>query len=97
MNSLFEGKYISRILANKDVLISELVDDFGIQYRDLLNERFDEIKFVIFTCMDNLRVDINRKYSLWIANKIIELFKDNGISDDIYIDDKFCYKCGIKL
>ena len=89
MNSLFEGKYISRILANKDVLISELVDDFGIQYRDLLNERFDEIKFVIFTCMDNLRVDINRKYSLWIANKIIELFKDNGISDDIYIDDKF--------
>ena len=37
MNSLLEKKYINKILSNKNVLISELTDEFGSEYEVLLN------------------------------------------------------------
>ena len=55
MNSLLEKKYINKILSNKNVLISELTDEFGSEYEGLLNERFDKIKFVFFASLTNYK------------------------------------------
>ena len=66
MNSLIEKKYISKIKANKDLLISELTDEFGIQYKELLEERFDKINFIFFVSIENfanyISIYISRGY-----------------------------------
>ena len=97
MNTLLEKKYINKILANKELLISELVDEFGEQYRPLLNERFDKIKFVFFTSLRNMRKYLMNKYSYIAANKIVEFIKENGILNDVYVDDSFKDTCGYTI
>ena len=72
MNSLLEKKYINKILSNKNVLISELTDEFGSEYEGLLNERFDKIKFVFFASLTNYKRYLRKRYSYLAANKIVE-------------------------
>ena len=97
MNSLLEKKYINKILANKQLLISELTDEFGIQYEGLLNERFDKIKFVFFASLINMRIYLIKKYSYIAANKIVEFIKENELLNDVYIDDQFKDICGYTI
>ena len=97
MNSLLEKKYINKILANKQLLISELTDEFGIQYEGLLNERFDKIKFVFFTSLKNMRKYLRSKYSYIAANKIVEFIKENSLLNDVYINDQFKDICGYTI
>ena len=97
MNSLLEKKYINKILANKQLLISELTDEFGIQYEGLLNERCDKIKFVFFASLINMRIYLIKKYSYIAANKIVEFIKENELLNDVYIDDQFKDICGYTI
>ena len=97
MNPLLEKKYINKILANKKLLISELTDEFGIQYEGLLNERFDKIKFIFFVSLKNFRKYLIKKYSYLAANKIIEFIKENDILNDVYVNDRFKDICGYTI
>lgn len=94
MSSLLDKKYINKIQANKEVLISELTDEFGIQYKELLNERFDKIKFVFFVSLENLKSYLKNKYSYFAVNKIVEFIKENGILNDVYVSDRYKDVCG---
>ena len=97
MNSLLEKKYINKILSNKNVLISELTDEFGSEYEGLLNERFDKIKFVFFASLTNYKRYLRKRYSYLAANKIVEFIKENGILNDVYVDDSFKDICGYTI
>lgn len=89
MSSILDGKYINKILSNKKVLISELVDEFGSEYEEVLNERFDKIKFVFFVSLKSYERYLRNKYSYLAANKIVEFIKENGILTDVYVDSQF--------
>ena len=76
------------------MLISELTDEFGSEYEGLLNERFDKIKFVFFASLANYKRYLRKRYSYLAANKIVEFIKENGILNDVYVDDSFKDICG---
>ena len=57
MTLFLENNYINKILAHKKLLISELTNEFGIQYEKILNERFDKIGFIT---VQKLAFTINR-------------------------------------
>lgn len=61
MNSMFAKKYISQILSNKSVLISELTEEFGNEYEEVLKERFDKIKFIFFSGLKNYKKYLIKK------------------------------------
>ena len=94
MNQMIERKYINKILSNKKVLISELTDEFGSEYEGLLNERFDKIKFIFFASLTNYKRYLRKRYSYLAANKIVEFIKENGLLNDVYVDDRFKDICG---
>ena len=94
MNSMFAKKYISQILSNKSVLISELTEEFGNEYEEVLKERFDKIKFIFFSGLKNYKKYLIKKYSYLVANKITEFIKENGILNDVYVDEQFKDICG---
>lgn len=97
MNALLKKIYINKILSNKNVLISELTDEFGSEYEGLLNERFDKIKFIFFASLTNYKRYLRKRYSYLAANKIVEFIKENGILNDVYVDDSFKDICGYTI
>lgn len=70
-------------------MISELVDEFGSEYGEVLNERFDEIKFVFFVSLMSYKRYLWNKYSYLAANKIVEFIKENNILTVVYVDSQF--------
>lgn len=90
MNSLVERKYIDKIIANKDLLIGELTAEFGEQYRDLLEKRFDQIKFVFFVSLEDLKKYVENKYNYLAAKKIAGFLRENKIISDVVIEEKYC-------
>lgn len=94
MSPLLGKKYINRILVKKQLLISELTDEFGIQYERILNKRFDKIKFIFFVSLKDLRKYLRNRFSYLAANKIVEFIRKNGILNDVYVDDYFKNVCG---
>ncbi len=89
MNSFIERKYLDKIRANRDMLISELTDEFGIEYKELLEERFDKIRFIFFASIANLNRYITKKYSYYVAKKILRYLRENTQFDDLYISEKY--------
>lgn len=94
MNALMDNNYIKKIIDHKQLLISELTDEFGSQYKELLSERFDKIKFIFFVSPQNFRTYLINKYSYLAAHKIVEFIKKEGILSDVYVNNKFKDMCG---
>ena len=94
MNTLKNKNFIKKIIAHKQLLISELTDEFGSQYEELLSERFDKIKFIFFVSPQNFRTYLIKKYSYLAAHKIVEFINQEGVLSDAYVSDQFKDICG---
>ena len=97
MSSLFNNtgnNYINKILAHKDLLISELTDEFGKEYEDLLRERFDKIEFIFFVSIYDFSTYVRRKYSELAASKVVDHIKNYKGLENAYVDDKFKHIAG---
>ena len=80
--------FIDKIKANKQVLIQELVDEFGNEWEELLNSRFDKIKFIVFVNLPDLKKELKKKYSKNKATKVKEFIIKNHLLNDVVIDDE---------
>lgn len=89
MTKKTEKDYYGKILEKKDILINELVDEFGEDIKPSLEENFDKIKFVFFTGIPNLRKEINQKYSEKAATTTLNFLKDFIGFEGAYINDSF--------
>lgn len=89
--------YYREILEKKDILINELVEEFGEKVRPLLEERFAKIKWLFFVGIPNLQREINQKYSENAATTTLDFIKNYIGFDDVYIDDSFYETSGMVI
>ena len=80
-------EYYRKVMEKKDILIDELVEEFGEDKRTLLEENFAKIKWVFFIGIPNLQREINKTYSKKSATITLEFLKDFIGLSDIYIKD----------
>lgn len=87
--------YYREVLEKKDILINELVEEFGEEERPLLENRFAKIKWLFFIGIPNLQREINQKYSENAASITLDFIKNFMGFDDVYIDDSFYETSGM--
>lgn len=84
-----KNDYCRKILEKKDILIDELVDEFGEETKTLLDQNFDKINFLFFIGIPNLRNQINQKYSKKAADTTLDFIKNFIGFQGAYIDEEF--------
>ncbi|MCX4364319.1 MAG: hypothetical protein OSJ70_00910 [Bacilli bacterium] len=84
-----KNDYCRKILEKKDILIDELVDEFGEETRTLLDQNFDKINFLFFIGIPNLRKQINQKYSKKAADTTLDFIKNFIGFQGAYINEEF--------